>query len=387
MSRGYLRPAALHGVLTGLSGQGKSAPSLQGFPLRIAQVAPLYHSVPAISGAGAQQVVSALTETLVEMGHDVTLFASGDSITSANLVALVPKALKLDRRQPDPLVWHTITIEMVLQAAASFDVIHFHTDALQLARTDACATPCLSTAHGRYDLPDLKPLFRCFPRHPMVSISHAQQLDLPGANWRATVPYGLPLGLYALQERPQNYLAYLGPVAPGQGLERAIAIAKAAGLPLRIAGQLEPAGEAYFRSVIEPRIDGSSVIWLAGLDAQSRGAFIGEARALLVPGGRAESAMLPMIEAMACGTPVLACSQGALSEVVDHGVTGFVVAGAARAAAAAREIDRIDRRRCRQVFEQRFGARAMARRYLQVYRELVEGPAAAPARGRRELVA
>jgi glycosyltransferase involved in cell wall biosynthesis len=321
------------------------------------------------------------------MGHDVTLFASGDSITPANLVAVVPKALNLDRNRPDPLVWHTIMIEMVLKSAASFDVIHFHTDVLQLARTGQCATPCISTVHPRADLPDLKPLFRCFPHHPLVAVSHAQQEAVPSGNWLATVPYGLPLGLYQAQPQPQDYLACLGRIAPGQGLESAIAIAKSCGMPLRIAGALEPAETAFFQSVIGPRLDGSSVIWAADLDATARGVFIGGAKALLVTGARHETAMLAMIEAMACGTPVIACSDRTLSEVVDHGATGFIVSGPEQAAAAARELHRIDRGRCRQVFEQRFGARAMARRYLQVYRDLIEVPAAPPHRSRRELVA
>lgn len=354
--------------------------------MKIAQVAPLYRSVPARSGGGTECVVAALTEKLVEMGHDVTLFASGDSITSANLVAVVPKALELDRNRPDPLVWHTILIEMALKCASSFDVVHFHTDVLQLARMGRCATPCLSTAHPGADLADLKPLFRFFPAHPMVSIARAQQERLPGANWLATVPYGLPPGLYPAQERPRDYLACLGPVAAGHGLEDAIAIARASGMPLRIAAPLQPAQMPYFRAVIEPRLDGSSVIWTGELDAAQRAEFLGNARALLVPGDRHEHAMLAAIEALACATPVIACSPGALSEMIDHGESGFVVSAPQEAMAAAREIARIDRGRCRQLFEQRFGARVMARRYLQVYADLIDEPAAPP-RTHRELVA
>jgi len=378
---------ALYRVFAGAPGKGKAAHGLQGIAVRIAQVAPLYQSVPARSGGAVERIVSSLTETLVEMGHDVTLFASGDSITSANLVAVVPRGLRLDPNRPDPLVWHTIMLEMVLQSAPSFDVIHFHTDVLQLALVGQCETPCLSTAHGRVDLPDLKPLFRCFPRHPMVSISDGQRVDLPWANWQATVPYGLPLGLYSARDLSQDYLAFLGGVAPGQGLDRAIAIAKSCGAPLRIAAQVDPADRDHFHAAIEPLLEDPLVTFVDAIDDDARGDFIGNARALLIPADRPEPFALVMIEAMACGTPVIAYAKGSVSEVIDQGVTGFIVANQEQAIAAAREVARIDRSRCRQVFEQRFGARVMARRYLQVYEELIDATTAAPGRGRREVVA
>jgi glycosyltransferase involved in cell wall biosynthesis len=340
--------------------------------VKIAQVAPLYESVPPHAYGGTERVVSYLTEALVEMGHDVTLFASGDSVTSASLVSVVPRGLRLDPRKPDPLVWHTIMMDMVLKAAPSFDVIHFHTDVLQLALVGHCETPCVSTAHGRLDLPDLKPLFRRFPRHPMVSISASQRKPLPWLNWRATVHHGLPMGLYSVQPQPADYFAFVGRISPEKRADRAIEIAKACGTPLRIAAKVDPADQAYFESTIKPLLDDPLVSYVGEIGDEAKNDFIGKARALLMPIDWPEPFGLVMIEAMVCGTPVIAYSHGSVPEILDHGVTGFIVENQEQAIAAARNIARIDRRRCRQVFEQRFAARVMARRYLEVYRQLVD---------------
>jgi glycosyltransferase involved in cell wall biosynthesis len=340
--------------------------------LKIAQVAPLYESVPPRAYGGTERVVSYLTEALVEMGHEVTLFASGDSITSANLVSVVPRGLRLDPRNPDPLVWHTIMMDMVLKAAQSFDVIHFHTDVLQLALVGHCQTPCVSTAHGRLDLPDLKPLFRCFPKHPMVSISTSQRAPLPGLNWRATVHHGLPMGLYSPHLQPKDYFAFVGRISPEKRPDRAIEIARACNTSLRIAAKVDPADQAYFESTIEPLLDDPLVSYVGEIDDAAKNDFIGNARALLMPIDWPEPFGLVMIEAMACGTPVIAYRHGSVPEIIEEGVTGFIVEDQEQAIAAARNIGRIDRRRCRQVFEQRFAARVMAKRYLDVYRELVD---------------
>jgi glycosyltransferase involved in cell wall biosynthesis len=214
--------------------------------VKIAQVAPLYESVPPRAYGGTERVVSYLTEALVEMGHEVTLFATGDSATSAKLVAMVPGGLRLDPGSPDPLVWHTIMMDTVLKSAASFDIIHFHTDVLQLPLARACPTACLSTPHGRLDIADLKPLFSRFPNHPMVSISNSQRAPLPWLNWRATVHHGLPTNLYSLHESPQDYFAFVGRISPEKRADRAIEIAKACGKPLRIAAKVDPADRAYF---------------------------------------------------------------------------------------------------------------------------------------------
>jgi len=340
--------------------------------VKIAQVAPLYESVPPRAYGGTERVVSYLTEALVEMDHEVTLFASGDSVTSAHLVSVVPRGLRLDPHKPDALVWHTIMMDMVLKAARSFDVIHFHTDVLQLALVGQCKTPCVSTAHGRLDLPDLKPLFRCFPKHPMVSISSSQRQPLPWVNWRGTVHHGLPMGLYSLHPEPQDYFAFVGRISPEKRADRAIEIAKACGIPLRIAAKVDAADRAYFDSTIEPLLDDPLVTYVGEIGDEAKNDFIGNARALLMPIDWPEPFGLVMIEAMACGTPVIAYAHGSVPEIIDEGVTGFIVENQEQAIAAARNIGRIDRHRCRQVFEQRFAARVMAKRYLEVYRELVD---------------
>ena len=345
--------------------------------MNIAQVAPLYESVPPRAYGGTERVVSYLTEALVDMGHDVTLFASGDSVTSARLVPVVKTGLRLDPHKPDALVWHTIMMDMVLKAAPTFDVIHFHTDVLQLALVGQCETACVSTPHGRLDLPDLKPLFKRFGNHPMVSISNNQRTPIPWANWHATVHHGLPLGLYSLHPDPQDYFAFVGRISPEKRPDRAIEIARACGRPLRIAAKVDAADLPYFESTIEPLLDDPLITFVGEIGEQGKNDFIGNARALLMPIDWPEPFGLVMIEAMACGTPVIAYPNGSVPEIVDEGLTGFIVDNQAQAIAAAKNIDRIDRRRCRQVFEQRFSARVMARHYLDVYRSLVDTRVAA----------
>jgi glycosyltransferase involved in cell wall biosynthesis len=345
--------------------------------VKIAQVAPLYESVPPQAYGGTERVVSYLTEALVQMGHEVTLFASGDSVTSGHLVPVLPHSLRLNPDKPDPLVWHTIMLDMVQKAAPSFDVIHYHMDILQLALVGHCRTPCVSTAHGRLDLPDLKPLFRRFPNHPMVSISDSQRAPLPWLNWRATVHHGLPLGLYTAHPQPQNYFAFVGRISPEKRVDRAIEVAQACGVPLRIAAKVDAADRDYFHSTIEPLLSDPLVTYLGEVGDREKDDLLGNARALLMPIDWPEPFGLVMIESMACGTPVIAYKCGSVPEIIDPGVTGFIVENQEQAIAAARGIDRIDRRRCRQVFEQRFAARVMARHYLEVYRELVDATVAA----------
>jgi glycosyltransferase involved in cell wall biosynthesis len=345
--------------------------------VKIAQVAPLYESVPPRAYGGTERVVSYLTEALVEMGHDVTLFASGDSVTSAKLVPVVQRGLRLDPDKPDGLIWHTIMMDMVLKAAPQFDIIHFHTDVVQLALVGQCETACMSTPHGRLDLADLKPLFRRFANHPMTSISNSQRAPLPWANWRATVHHGLPLGLYQLHPEPQDYFAFVGRISPEKRADRAIEIAKACGRPLRIAAKVDNMDRAYFESTIEPLLDDPLVTFVGEIGEADKDDFIGNARALLMPIDWPEPFGLVMIEAMACGTPVIAYGHGSVPEIIDEGVTGHIVKDQQQAIEAAMNIDRIDRKRCREVFERRFAARVMARRYLDVYRELVEKRVAA----------
>jgi glycosyltransferase involved in cell wall biosynthesis len=340
--------------------------------VKIAQVAPLYESVPPRAYGGTERVVSYLAEALVEMGHEVTLFATGDSVTSANLVSVVPRGLRLDPDRPDSLVWHTIMMDSVLKSADSFDIIHFHTDVLQLPLARECPTACVSTAHGRLDIPDLKSLFSRFPKHPMVSISNSQRAPLPWLNWRATVHHGLPLGLYSLHEAPEDYFAFVGRISPEKRADRAIEIAKACGKRLRIAAKVDAADQAYFESTIEPLLNDPLVSYEGEIGDAAKNDFIGNALALLMPIDWPEPFGLVMIEAMACGTPVIAYGSGSVPEILDDGVTGFIVDNQEQAIAAACKIGQIDRRRCRQVFEQRFAARVMARRYLEVYHELAD---------------
>ena len=345
--------------------------------MKIAQVAPLYESVPPHAYGGTERVVSYLTEALVQMGHDVTLFASGDSVTSANLVPVVSRSLRLNPSKPDGVVWHTIMMQRVLNDARSFDVIHFHTDVLQLPLVGQCRTPCVSTAHGRLDLPDLKQLFRCFTRHPMVSISDSQRSPVPWLNWRATVHHGLPLGLYSFHPRPDRYFAFVGRISPEKRADRAIEIARACGVALHIAAKVDAADREYFHRVIEPLLAHPLVRFLAEVGDAAKNELVGNAMALLMPIDWPEPFGLVMIEALACGTPVIAYRHGSVPEIIEHGVTGFIVENQQQAIEAARNVWRIDRRRCREAFEQRFSSRVMARRYLDVYRQLVATTVAA----------
>ena len=339
--------------------------------MKIAQVAPLFESVPPRAYGGTERVVSYLTEALVELGHDVTLYASGDSVTSARLVPVVPHSLRTDRRHPDWVVWHTLMLDRVIAAADDYDVIHFHIDVLQYPLARRCACPSVSTLHGRLDLPDLVPLYRHFSDQPLVSISGNQRKPLPFANWRATVHHGLPLDLYSFHAAPrEDYFAFVGRISPEKRVDRAIEIALACGVPLRIAAKVDETDRDYFASRIRPLLDQPLVEFVGEIDERRKNDFIGNARALLFPIDWPEPFGIVMIEAFACGTPVISYPGGSVGEVMQHGVTGFVVSDQQEAIEAAGEVQRLDRRRCREVFEQRFTSHTMARRYLDVYRDL-----------------
>jgi glycosyltransferase involved in cell wall biosynthesis len=342
--------------------------------LRIAQVAPLFESVPPRAYGGTERVVSYLTEALVGLGHDVTLFASGDSVTAARLVAVTERSLRLDPRKPDWVTWHTMMLDRVFGAAHAFDVIHFHVDTLHLPLARRCAhCPCVTTLHGRLDLPDLAPLYRYFNDQPLVSISNSQRLPLPLADWRATVHHGLPRKLYSFHPRPDGYFAFVGRISPEKRVDRAIEIAIGCGVPLRIAAKVDDADRVYFEEVIKPLLGHPLVDYIGEVEEGAKNEFIGRARALLFPIEWPEPFGLVMIEAFACGTPVIAMQRGSVPEILEHGVTGYIVQDVREAIAAARHIDRIDRRRCREVFERHFTADLMARRYLDVYADLADG--------------
>lgn len=340
--------------------------------MRIAQVAPLIESVPPKAYGGTERVVSYLTEALVDMGHEVTLFASGDSHTRAKLVPVVDRALRLHPAKPDPVIWHTLMVDRVRELCEQFDVIHYHVDTVHLPMAVRCAVPSLSTLHGRLDLPDLKPLFQRFSRHPLVSISNDQRKPLAHANWAGTVHHGLPLDLYSFHPKAQDYFAFVGRISPEKRCDRAIAIALACNTPLRIAAKVDRADLDYFNQMIEPLLDHPLVTFVGEIGDGDKNDFIGNARALLMPIDWPEPFGLVMIEALACGTPVIAYGHGAVPELIEDGKTGFIVNDQQQAIAAARDIGRIDRAGCRETFERRFAASVMARKYLEIYRSLAE---------------
>lgn len=339
--------------------------------MRIAQVAPLFESVPPKLYGGTERVVSYLAEELVRLGHQVTLFATADSCTSARLVPVWPSALRLDSQCSDQLAPHVLMIEQVARRAEQFDVVHFHVSQLHLPvarRLQGVAH--VTTLHGRLDLAELPPLFREFSDIPVVSISNAQREPLLEAAWVGTVYHGLPPGLLPFSPAPGRYLAFLGRVSPEKGVARAIAIAKASGYPLRIAAKIDPADRAYFETEIQPLLDHPLVEFVGEIGEREKAAFLGGARALLFPIDWPEPFGLVMIEAMACGLPVVAFEGGSVREIVDDGVSGYVVGTVEEAVAAVHRIDAIDRRACRAAFERRFTAARMAADYLAVYRAL-----------------
>lgn len=339
--------------------------------MKIAQIAPLAESVPPRLYGGTERVVSYLTDELVRLGHEVTLFASGDSSTRARLVACAPQALRLDASVRDPLPHLLLMLERVRQRAHEFDVLHFHIEPLlHLPLFRSLAPKTVTTLHGRLDLPDLAPLLREFSDLPMVSISNCQRAPAPGMNWVGTVYHGLSPEVCPFNPSPRGaYYAFLGRVSPEKGLERAVEIARRAGVKLRIAAKVDQADAAYFRTRIVPLI-GGDVEFVGEVAERDKPAFLGNATALLFPIDWPEPFGLAMIEAMSCGTPVLAWPNGAVPEVVDHGVTGFIVDSIDAALAHLPMIAALDRSQVRRRFETRFLAARMARDYLAVYRAL-----------------
>jgi glycosyltransferase involved in cell wall biosynthesis len=339
--------------------------------MRIAQVAPLYERVPPQNYGGTERVVSYLTEELVRQGHKVTLFASGDSVTQARLIAPCAQSLRLDKNSVDPIANHVLMLEMVFREARSFDLIHFHIDYLHLPLVRRYGRPNVTTLHGRLDLPELQALYREFSEMPVVSISDAQRLPLPGANWQGTVHHGLPLDLHSFHEQPGDYLAFLGRISPEKRVDRAVEIARRTGLKLKVAAKIDRADRAYFESKIKHLFDSPLVEYVGEIGGRAKDEFLGNARALLFPIDWPEPFGLVMIEALACGTPVIAWRCASVPEVIDDGVTGFIVDSLDEAVRAVGRVASLSRRRCRGVFEQRFGAARMARDYLAIYERLV----------------
>jgi glycosyltransferase involved in cell wall biosynthesis len=341
--------------------------------MRIAQVPPLYEAVPPRLYGGTERVVAHLTDALVELGHEVTLFASADARTRAKLVTVRDQAIRLDPAiQKSDLAAHMTLLAEVRSRAEGFDVIHFHTDMIHFPFFDDVAGKTLTTLHGRLDLKDLPAVYQRWSQFPLVSISDSQRGPLSVANWAGTVHHGMRSDLYRYTERPAGYLAFLGRISPEKGPERAIAIAKAAGLPLRIAAKVDNADIGYFESVIQPLLDHPLIEFIGEIGDEAKSAFLGGAQALLFPIAWPEPFGLVMIEAMACGTPVIAYECGSVPEVIEDGATGFIVEGEAEAVAAIQRLPHLNRREIRRRFELRFSATAMARRYLALYEGLGE---------------
>jgi glycosyltransferase involved in cell wall biosynthesis len=340
--------------------------------VRIAQVAPLYERVPPALYGGTERVVSYLTEALVDMGHDVTLFASGDSETSARLVAACPRALWRDPSVRETLPQHVRLMELVFSDVSRFDVIHFHTDYLHfpLVRRHRCAS--VTTLHGMVHPPDVGALFEEFRDVPLVSISNNQRSPIPDANWAATVYHGLPRDSFKFRADPGGYLAYLGRMSPEKRVDRAIEIARQSGMPLKIAAKVYPEERDYFHETLEPLIRASAplVEFVGEIGQEGRQALLEGAAAFLFPIEWPEPFGLVMIESLACGTPVIAWRRGSVPEVLEDGVTGYIVDSIEDAVAATTRLDRLSRVRCRQVFDERFDARRMAREYVDVYQRL-----------------
>jgi glycosyltransferase involved in cell wall biosynthesis len=346
--------------------------------MRIAQIAPLIERVPPQLYGGTERVVSYLTEELVSQGHEVTLFASADSITTANLVPCAPRALRLDPRARDPVPHIILMLDDLLQRADAFDIVHFHIDYFHFPLFRSHPVSTLTTLHGRQDLFDHKAFYLRFCDVPLVSISDAQRAPIAGANFVGTVYHGLPLQLYPPTFKPRDgYLAFIGRISPEKRPDRAIAIARRTGIPLKIAAKVDKVDEAYFRESIEPMLHGPGVEFIGEIDEHAKTGFLGNAAALLFPVDWPEPFGLSMIEAMACGTPVLAFRCGSVPEIVDDGVTGRVVSSIDEAVNVLPDVLALDRRKVRARFEERFSAARMASDYLRIYRSLLDQQGAA----------
>ena len=339
--------------------------------MRIAQIAPLAESVPPKLYGGTERVVAWLVDELVDLGHDVTLFASGDSRTRGKLHPAWPRALRLARPAADPIAACTALLEAISRRASEFDVIHAHIDWIHLPLLSRLGVPFVTTLHGRLDLPGLENVLRDFPDAPFVSISDHQRRPLHQANWCGTVYHGLPADLLCPSYQPGSYFAFLGRFTAEKGPEEAIRIAHTTGIPLRIAAKIPRGERRYFKDRLEPQIDGTFIQLVGEVDDKAKGPFLAGAKALLFPIDWPEPFGLAMIEAMACGTPVIAFGRGSVPEVVDEGVTGFVVDSEEEAVAAVDRLEELDRRQVRARFEERFTATRMAKEYVSHYQSLL----------------
>ena len=346
--------------------------------MRIAQVAPLIESVPPKHYGGTERIVSYLTEELVRAGHDVTLFASGDSVTNARLIASCERSLRKNERCKDPIAREVLLVDHVIEHVNEFDLIHFHTGYLHFPMCRYLPVPHVTTLHGRLDLPDLVPVFDRFRKEPLISISNAQRQPLPWANWQGTIYHGLPKDLFVFRPNQGDYLAFLGRISPEKRVDRAIEIAKRVSMPLKIAAKVDRADRRYFKRDIEPLLTQSHVEWVGEISDQQKNEFLGNACALLFPIDWPEPFGLVMIESMACGTPVIAYDCGSVSEVMEDGVTGFIVRDLDDAVKKVNQVRDLSRSRCREVFERRFAAERMAIDYIDVYNRLIDNNVKGP---------
>jgi glycosyltransferase involved in cell wall biosynthesis len=336
--------------------------------MKIAQIGPLIESVPPKLYGGTERVVSYLTEELVAQGHDVTLFASGDTVTSARLVPCCKQALRSNPAVRDPIPYYMIMLDRVRRTASKFDILHFHIDQFHFPIFRTVARKTITTLHGRQDLPDLQLLYRAFPEMAVVSISNAQRAPIPFANFAETIYHGIPQHLHKAVLAPRGgYLAFLGRISPEKRLDRAIEISRAVGLPLKIAAKVDAVDVEYFESTIKPLLHGDDVHFIGEINDHEKSTFLGEASALLFPIDWPEPFGIVMIEAMACGTPVLGFGRGSVREVIDEGITGFVVDSVESAVATVPRLLALDRGRVRHHFDERFTAKRMAKSYLALY--------------------
>jgi glycosyltransferase involved in cell wall biosynthesis len=339
--------------------------------MKIAQVSPLMEAVPPKLYGGTERIVSYLADELASMGHDVTLFASGDSITKAKLDAVWPRALRLDPAMRDYIAPHFLMLQTIAERADEFDIIHSHVDYLGYPIFQRLDVPFVTTLHGRLDLAELAPLYKVFGEVPVVSISDSQREPLPHANYIATVHHGLPERLLLPSFGTGGYLAFIGRISPEKAPDAAIRIAAKAGMKLKIAAKVDAVDREYFAAQIEPLLKGPGVEYIGEINDADKSAFLGNAAGLIFPIAWREPFGLAMIEAMSCATPVIAFRRGSVPEVVDDGVTGFIVDDEEQAVAAAGRLHSLDRARIRRVFEERFTARRMTEDYLNIYRRLI----------------
>jgi glycosyltransferase involved in cell wall biosynthesis len=339
--------------------------------MKIAQVAPLDEAVPPKLYGGTERVIHYLTEELVLQGHEVTLFASGDSETTALLIATVDQSLRLNPDCIEPMAYRIVQLEDVITRQKDFDLIHFHTDFYHFPVSSRFSTSWVTTLHGRLDIPDLQPVYDKFPLQPVISVSDSQRLPLPQANWVGTVLHGLPVNMHPLNKDEGSYFAFIGRISPEKRLDRAIEIAVACNYPLKIAAKIDQADQLYYDNEIAHLLDHPLIEFYGEINEEQKTDFLGNARALLFPIDWSEPFGMVMIEAMSCGTPVIAFNNGSVPEIIDEGVTGFIVESIPQAVESVGKLGELSRTNIRSVFEKRFTAARMAREYVNIYETII----------------